>query len=37
MVAKLQVKMRSEEELNQFEKNLLKEEKNRYLQKLEEL
>lgn len=37
MLAKLQGRMRSEEELNDFEKNLLKEEKNRYLLKVEEL
>lgn len=37
MLGKLQARMRSEEELNEFEKNLLKEEKNRYLLKVEEL
>jgi hypothetical protein len=37
MLSKLQTKMKSEEELNEFEKNLLKEEKNRYLSKIEEL
>jgi hypothetical protein len=37
MLTKLQGRMRSEEELNEFEKNLLKEEKNRYLVKVEEL
>jgi uncharacterized membrane protein YvbJ len=35
MVGKLQSKIKQEEELNEFEKNLLKEEKNRYLGKIE--
>ncbi len=37
MVSRLQGKIRSEEELNEFEKNLLREERNRYLAKIEEL
>ena len=36
-LAKLQAQMKREEELNDFEKNLLKEEKNRYLNKIEDL
>jgi hypothetical protein len=34
MVGQLQSKIRQEAELNEFEKNLLKEEKNRYLGKI---
>ncbi len=37
MLGRLQSKIKQEEELNEFEKNLLKEEKNRYLGKIEEL
>jgi hypothetical protein len=35
MLGRLQSKIKQEEELNEFEKNLLKEEKNRYLGKIE--